>query len=71
MAAADIVIKGAREHNLRDVNITIPSRDIIEYKEAIIFGLLGVLKLRNEINCLASVTGAERDHSSGRIYKSE
>jgi anhydro-N-acetylmuramic acid kinase len=46
----------------------IPSSEIIEYKEALIFGLLGVLKLRNEVNCLGSVTGAKRDHSSGVIY---
>ncbi|MFC7356591.1 anhydro-N-acetylmuramic acid kinase [Jejudonia soesokkakensis] len=52
----------------KDVDIVIPSSEIIEYKEALIFGLLGVLKLRNEINCLASVTGAQRDHSSGVIF---
>jgi len=50
------------------VNITIPSSVIVEYKEALIFGLLGVLKLRNSMNCLASVTGAENDHSSGHIF---
>ncbi|OUR91335.1 anhydro-N-acetylmuramic acid kinase [Flavobacteriales bacterium 34_180_T64] len=48
--------------------VVIPSNEIIEYKEALIFGLLGVLKLRNEINCLSSVTGAVKDHSSGKIY---
>lgn len=48
----------------------IPSRDLIDYKEALIFGLLGVLRLRNENNCLRSVTGASRDHCSGYIYKS-
>lgn len=50
-------------------NIVIPNRTVIEYKEAIIFGLLGVLKLREEINCLSSVTGARFDHSSGKIYE--
>lgn len=50
-------------------NIVIPNDTVIEYKEAIIFGLLGVLKLREEINCLSSVTGARFDHSSGKIYE--
>jgi anhydro-N-acetylmuramic acid kinase len=45
-----------------------PKNLIIDYKEALIFALLGVLKLRNEVNVLASVTGAARDHSSGKIY---
>ena len=42
--------------------------ELLEYKEALIFALLGVLKLRNEINVLGSVTGAKKDHSSGMIY---
>lgn len=52
----------------KDFQLIIPSEDIIEYKEALIFALLGVLKLRNEINCLSSVTGANNDHSSGEVY---
>ncbi len=53
---------------LPQMQVVIPDRKILEYKEALIFGLLGVLKLRNETNTLSSVTGAERDHSSGIIY---
>ena len=50
-------------------NIVIPDNKTIEFKEALIFAFLGVLKLREEINVLSSVTGAEEDHSSGKIYK--
>ncbi len=51
-----------------EIEIIIPNPKLLEYKEALIFGLLGVLKLRNEINALSSVTGASHDHSSGEIY---
>lgn len=53
---------------LPEMNIVIPSKKILEFKEALIFALLGVLKLRNEVNALQSVTGAKYDHSSGVIY---
>ncbi|MDT0559402.1 anhydro-N-acetylmuramic acid kinase [Ichthyenterobacterium sp. W332] len=58
----------ARLKSMSRSYIIIPDNDIIEYKEALIFGLLGVLKLRGEVNCLKSVTGAIKDHSSGVIY---
>ncbi len=53
---------------LSTIKLVIPSKEIIEFKEALVFGLLGVLKLRNEINCLAIVTGANKDHSSGKFF---
>jgi anhydro-N-acetylmuramic acid kinase len=53
---------------LPEMEIIIPSHKILEFKEALIFALLGVLKLRGEINVLQSVTGAKHDHSSGVIY---
>lgn len=48
--------------------IVIPVNEIIEFKEALIFGFLGILKMRGENNCLHSVTGAIRSHSSGKIF---
>jgi anhydro-N-acetylmuramic acid kinase len=57
-----------RVNKIAQVETAIPFREIVEFKEALIFGLLGVLKLRDEVNCLASVTGAERDHASGKIF---
>jgi len=57
-----------RISSLTESEIVIPSTEIIEFKEAIIFAFLGVLKDMGEVNCLKSVTGAFRDHSSGVIY---
>lgn len=57
--------------DLSSPKIIIPTNEIINFKEALVFGFLGVLKLRNEPNCLSSVTGAKRDHSSGKIFRPE
>ena len=47
--------------------ITVPADDIIDYKEAIIFALLGYLRLQKQNNCLGSVTGARHDNCGGDI----
>ena len=53
---------------LPNIKIIIPDNKTLEFKEALIFALLGVLKVRDEINVLSSVTGAKMNHSSGIIY---
>ena len=58
----------SRIKNYSNAKITIPNIDLIEFKEALIFAFLGVLRLRDEINVLASVTGAKSNHSSGKIF---
>jgi anhydro-N-acetylmuramic acid kinase len=63
----DFLIETIRKQ-LPELEIIIPDLKTLEFKEALIFGLLGVLKLRGEINVLSSVTGASHDHSSGIIY---
>lgn len=59
------LIREIRKRTL--VQVEIPSNEVVNFKEALIFGFLGVLKLRGENNVLSSVTGASKDHSSGVI----
>jgi anhydro-N-acetylmuramic acid kinase len=75
--AKTILSTGGGTHNTFLVNriqalcgnkLLIPPKEIIDYKEALIFGLLGVLRMRNEVNCLKSATGASRDSCGGAIY---
>lgn len=51
-----------------NANMIVPDEEIIEFKEAIIFAFLGVLRDQNEVNILQSVTGASKDHCSGLIF---
>jgi anhydro-N-acetylmuramic acid kinase len=50
------------------VRFIIPDHKIINYKEALVFAFLGLLRLEAKANCLATVTGASRDISGGAIY---
>jgi anhydro-N-acetylmuramic acid kinase len=58
------------QHHLVQSGITvvIPSTDIINYKEAIIIALIGVLRWREEYNVIATVTGASRNSISGALW---
>lgn len=47
--------------------IVIPDSQIISYKEAIVFALLGYLRVTSQTNTLASVTGARVDSIGGTI----
>jgi anhydro-N-acetylmuramic acid kinase len=47
--------------------IQIPSKEIIEYKEALIFAFMGILRSLNLNNVVSSATGSLQDHSSGLI----
>lgn len=50
------------------LQLQVPDKQLVGYKEALVFALLGVLRARQEVNCLSSVTGGAYDHSAGIIY---
>lgn len=75
--AAKVLVTGGGAHNrflLERIRQSgnhhwiIPARDWIDYKEALVFAFLGVLRWRGEINVLRSVTGCRADHSGGAVY---
>lgn len=66
---------GAHNHFLMELfrsilkpSIEIPEKAIIDFKEAIVFAFLGVLRMQNEVNCLKTVTGASKDNTGGAVY---
>ena len=51
-----------------NTTVVLGSNELIEFKEAIIFAFLGVLRIKEINNVLSSVTGASKDHCSGVVY---
>ncbi|WKN45187.1 anhydro-N-acetylmuramic acid kinase [Tunicatimonas pelagia] len=64
----DYFMDSIRRYAAEGIEMIAPPAKIIAFKEALVFALLGVLRVRNEINCLQSVTGAQYDHSAGVIF---
>ena len=50
------------------LEIVVPDTNLVDYKEALIMALIGVLRWREENNVLASVTGASRDSIGGAVW---
>ncbi|RMG79223.1 MAG: anhydro-N-acetylmuramic acid kinase [Bacteroidetes bacterium] len=48
--------------------LAIPEPDIIDFKEALIFAFLGMLRYQRKINILSSYTGAESDSVGGTVW---
>lgn len=51
-----------------EAKIVIPENDLVDFKEAVIFAFLGILRIRGENNSLASVTGARSSSSGGVLF---
>lgn len=48
-------------------SLIIPNRETVDFKEALIFAFMGVLRLSNEVNVLSSATGSSSDHCTGLL----
>jgi len=57
-----------RIQKLTEPNIEIPSSEIIEMKEAIVFAFLGLLRYLGEENILATYSGANKNSIAGALY---
>src|SRR5690606_25919818 len=57
-----------RERLGANIEVPQPEHDLIAYKEALIFALMGALRMEGRINVLRSVTGAREDSCSGELY---
>ncbi|MDX8339849.1 anhydro-N-acetylmuramic acid kinase [Draconibacterium sp. IB214405] len=57
-----------RMQALTSTKIVLPDAELIDFKEAIVFAFMGVLRLKEQNNCLSSVTGARKDSCGGVIF---
>ena len=73
-----VLVTGGGAHNdflvemlseeIPNVDFTIPDTLLVNFKEALVFGYLGLLKMLGEDNVMSSVTGATRDSCSGILH---
>ncbi|MEM9325340.1 MAG: anhydro-N-acetylmuramic acid kinase [Bacteroidota bacterium] len=68
-AKNDFMIDLIREYAAAGLEVVVPDQQIVAFKEAIAFGLMGVLRMEGKVNCFASVTGASSNTSGGIIFE--
>jgi len=58
------------QHHLtpHSLQVRIPHETLVQYKEALVMALIGVLRWREEVNVLSSVTGARRSSVGGALW---
>lgn len=75
--ATNVMVTGGGVHNTHLLNgiknktkgtLVVPDNNLVDYKEAVIFALLGLLRLLNQNNVLASVTGSKNNNIGGALY---
>src|SRR5258706_4711097 len=51
-----------------NVDVIVPDKKLVNFKEALIMAFIGVLRWRQQFNVLSSVTGAERNNIGGALW---
>ncbi len=51
-----------------NIEVVVPEKEIVDYKEALVMALLGILRWREQNTTLSSVTGAKRDSIGGAVW---
>jgi anhydro-N-acetylmuramic acid kinase len=55
----------------KHVQVVVPEDTLINYKEALVMAFIGALRWREEVNVLASVSGATRNSIGGALWMGE
>lgn len=58
-----------RIHAQTKIPVEVPGDETVKFKEALVIAFMGVLRMRNEVNVLKSVTGATKDSIGGAVYR--
>ncbi len=58
-----------RIKQLANIAVIVPAEELVKFKEALVIALMGVLRMRNEVNVLKSVTGAKKNSVAGAVYR--
>ena len=65
----DFLVERMRFHLAgKQVELLIPAAELVSYKEALVMAFIGILRWRQEVNVLASVTGAMEDSVGGALW---
>lgn len=51
-----------------NIEVIVPGKKLVNFKEALIMAFIGILRWRQEYNVLSSVTGASRDSIGGALW---
>lgn len=54
-----------------NIEVMVPSKELVKYKESLIMAFIGILRWRQEYNVFSSVTGAARDSIGGALWNGQ